>query len=48
MNKIAHNTGKVARPIDRFPMHMQQAIRLIAAVIARKAQEKTVSDAPRD
>lgn len=28
-----------ARPVDRFPLHMQQAIRLIAAVVVRMAEK---------
>lgn len=28
-----------ARPVDRFPLYMQQAIRLVAAVVARMAEK---------
>ena len=31
---------KRTRPIDSFPLHMQQAIRLVAAVVARKAGQE--------
>ena len=31
---------KRKRPIDSFPMHMQQDIRLVAAVVARKVRQE--------
>ena len=31
---------KGKRPIDSFPLHMQQAIRLVAAVVARKVRQE--------
>ena len=31
---------KRKRPVDSFPLHMQQAIRLVAAVVVRKVRQE--------
>ena len=39
MNTTTPGREKVVRPMDRLPIHMQQAVRLLAAVVARKAAD---------
>ena len=39
MNTTMPEREKVVRPVDRLPIRMQQAVRLLAAVVARKATD---------